>query len=70
MDAEQLRQALIERGLYEAAAMVAADVEPQALEEDGSRTRHRSGSAASPLSGSCRPCPVAKNRAYGPLIGR
>jgi hypothetical protein len=34
MDSEQSRRALIERGSYEAAAMVAADVEAQALEED------------------------------------
>ena len=34
MDVEQLRRALIEAGFYEAAAMVAADVEAQALEED------------------------------------
>lgn len=34
MDAEQLRQALIERGLYEAAAMVAADIEAQAEDEE------------------------------------
>lgn len=33
MDAEQLRQALIERGFYEAAAMVAADIEAQEAEE-------------------------------------
>ena len=31
MDAEQLQQALIERGFFEAAAMVEADVEAQAL---------------------------------------
>ena len=34
MDPEQLRRALIEQGFHEAAAMVAADVEAQALEED------------------------------------
>jgi hypothetical protein len=34
MDSDQVRRALIERGSYEAAAMVAADVEAQALEED------------------------------------
>jgi len=34
VDPEQLRRALIEQGFHEAAAMVAADVEAQALEED------------------------------------
>jgi len=34
VDPEQLRRALIEHGFHEAAAMVAADVEAQALEED------------------------------------
>lgn len=34
MDAEQLRRALVEHGFHEAAAMVEADIERQAAEEE------------------------------------